>query len=148
MTPLSSRRDFVRTCGAVGASLVTIASGGCAAAVLTRVAPENGRVRIRVSDYPALARRGGSLRLLPDGAPDEVLVLRQDDGSFAVLSSVCTHSGCTVETQPSRIVCPCHGSTYDRAGRVMVGPAERPLTRYRATLSGGDVLEIDLGGAS
>lgn len=146
MTTLPTRRDFVRTCSSAGAALLAAATSGCASAVLTRVAPVNGRAHVRVADHPALARPGGSLRLLPDGARDELLVVRQEDGSFAVLSSVCTHNGCTVEAQASRIVCPCHGSTYDRLGRVVVGPAERPLARYRASLSDG-VLVIDLEGA-
>lgn len=146
MTPIHSRRDFVRTCSGVSAAMIAAAATGCASAMLTRVTPVNGRALLRVSDHPALNRSGGSLRILPDGARDELLVLRQDDGSFTVLSSVCTHNGCTVEPQASRIVCPCHGSTYDRSGNVMLGPAERPLTRYTTVLKDG-VLDIDLRGA-
>lgn len=144
----TSRREFVRGCAAAGVALAGISMTGCASVVVTRVTPVNGRARIRLVDHPALAERGGALRLLPDGAPDEMLVIRQDDGTFVVLSAVCTHNGCTVDPQPSRIVCPCHGSTYDRTGRVVVGPAERPLARFASRVTADGVLDIELGGAS
>jgi len=141
MSAPTDRRAFVRAAGA--ALLVTI-SGGCASVVVTRVTPVNGRARIRLADHPALATADGALRILPDGATSELLVLRQSDGSYTVLSSVCTHRGCTVDAQGARLVCPCHGSTYDRTGRVLVGPAERPLAQLRSQLTSDGYLEIDL----
>ena len=44
------------------------------------------------------------------------------------LSLECTHLGCTVAPVPSGgFACPCHGSRFDREGRVVSGPATRPL---------------------
>jgi Rieske Fe-S protein len=87
---------------------------------------------------------GGSLKVLPDGQPEPVYVLAQRDGTFAALSPICTHLGCTVEIESERLVCPCHGSTYDREGRVLQGPAQRSLARFRTQLSADGVLTIDL----
>ena len=54
-------------------------------------------------------------------------------------SKICTHAGCAIalyrnpkfdRTQPAHaLVCPCHYSTFDptRAGKVLFGPAGRPL---------------------
>jgi len=145
MNTPTDRRAFVRT---AGAALLASIAAGCAGMVVTRVTPVNGRVRLRVADHPALANPDGALRILPDGAAAELLVLRQSDGSHTVLSSVCTHRGCTVDAHGARLVCPCHGSTYDRTGRVLVGPAERPLTQLRARLTTDGILEIDLGAQS
>lgn len=42
----------------------------------------------------------------------------------------CTHLGCPLLDQiaeNNRIFCPCHGSIYDTAGRVLSGPAEENL---------------------
>jgi len=41
-------------------------------------------------------------------------------------------------------VCPCHGSTYDREGKVLRGPAEEALARYRTALTSDGVIVVDL----
>ncbi len=58
-----------------------------------------------------------------------VAVIRED-GRIYALGLVCTHLGCTVAVTPREIVCPCHGSVFDRLGNVVRGPAGRPLARY------------------
>ena len=51
--------------------------------------------------------------------------------------------GCTVDVHGERLVCPCHGSTYNRSGEVLKGPAQRALQRY-AVARVGDTLTIEL----
>lgn len=143
------RRQFICVCArgvacAAGAAAAAGAAlAGCASVVARRVALADGRVHLSLLQHPELAEPGGAIKILPDGQDEPLYVLRDDDGQFSVLSPICTHRGCTVELEGARLVCPCHGSTYDRAGRVLQGPAPRPLTRYPADLSGG-VLIIDL----
>jgi len=75
-----------------------------------------------------------------------VLVLRarkvyvvHSPAGFYALSAVCTHLGCITRHEPGddRIACPCHGSAFDLAGRVVNGPAPSPLVRLRVTLERG-----------
>ncbi len=58
-----------------------------------------------------------------------VAVIREA-GEIYALSLVCTHLGCTATVTPRELVCPCHGSIFDRRGKVIKGPADRPLARY------------------
>ena len=137
------RRDFVRA----GAAALTLALiPGCASLVTRRVPVENGVIRLSLRQHPELGEPRGSLRLMPDGWEDPVYLLSLDGGGFAAVSSVCTHRGCTVDIGGPGLACPCHGSQYDREGRVMRGPANRALERYpvRAT---GDELIIEVGAA-
>jgi len=138
------RRQFVELglCGAAGIALLPLA--GCASLAAVRMAPENGRLRLAVRNYPSLDRPGGHLKVAADGIAHPIYVVAQEDDSFLALSSECTHLKCTVELQGARIVCPCHGSTFDRTGDVLAGPAERPLGRYPARLREDGVLEISL----
>lgn len=144
------RREFLeRTARAfLGASLpmaiVPVAAAGCASLVTRTVTPIDGTLRLALAHYPELIAEGGSLRLQPAGFPDPLYVLVLGDRRYAALSPICTHLGCTVEIEQARLVCPCHGSSYDREGRVTRGPAEEPLTRYRAQLTSDGVLVIDL----
>ena len=45
------------------------------------------------------------------------------------VSARCTHLGCLVAFNEAETAweCPCHGSRFDIAGKVLQGPARRPL---------------------
>jgi Rieske Fe-S protein len=134
------RRHFVAACAAIcGSTLLA----GCVAMVTHPVPVAAGRVRIRLADHPELARADGAIKLQPAGLPDPVYVLALG-GDFAAVSPICTHRGCTVDVSGARLVCPCHGSTYDRGGAVLKGPAQRALHRFPLTRS-GDELVIEVG---
>ncbi len=63
---------------------------------------------------------------------------------FYVLSAVCTHLGCNVTHVEGRgYECPCHGSTFDEAGRVTNGPAAWALPRLALGLSRRGELVVD-----
>ena len=57
-----------------------------------------------------------------------IFVVRLQEGFYA-LSAVCTHLGCLSVWKPETgtIACPCHGSSFQRDGSVIAGPAPRPL---------------------
>jgi Rieske Fe-S protein len=49
-------------------------------------------------------------------------------GNLSAISAICTHRRCKLEAEPDRsFYCPCHGSTFDPAGKVTKGPATRDL---------------------
>jgi glycine/D-amino acid oxidase-like deaminating enzyme/nitrite reductase/ring-hydroxylating ferredoxin subunit len=60
---------------------------------------------------------------------DEVAVSRDSAGSLLAVSAVCTHMGCRVAWNPAEATwdCPCHGSRFAAGGRVLHGPAVKPL---------------------
>jgi len=70
--------------------------------------------------------------------------LGRDSGGFYALTSTCTHAGCTVGTEVSGstayLLCPCHGSLYDRNGAVVHGPAEAPLVHFAVEVDSGNVI--------
>jgi Rieske Fe-S protein len=59
-------------------------------------------------------------------------VVRTGDRQVVAYSAQCTHLGCAYhwEAGKNQFVCPCHGSTFSIDGKVMAGPAARPLDRY------------------
>lgn len=64
------------------------------------------------------------------GAGDTVFAV--DEGNQEALSLTCTHQGCTVQpTATGEFHCPCHGAVFDSTGRVMRGPAQRDLGRFK-----------------
>ncbi len=65
----------------------------------------------------------GTVKKLDD---KRVFIFADNDGLYAV-SSVCTHLGCIVNAVEWGFQCPCHGSKFNKAGRVISGPAPRSL---------------------
>ena len=66
--------------------------------------------------------------------PDDI---EQHASGFYVLSTVCTHLGCTPNflSAENKFKCPCHGSGYRITGVNFEGPAPRPLERFRVSLA-------------
>jgi Rieske Fe-S protein len=56
------------------------------------------------------------------------IVHRGADGMVRAWAARCTHLGCRLDRVVDGVViCPCHGSRFDADGRVLAGPATRPL---------------------
>eukprot|EP00978_Attheya_sp_CCMP212_P027562 scaffold92471_cov39-Attheya_sp.AAC.1 len=64
---------------------------------------------------------------------DPAYLIVSFDGSALLpyaLNAECTHLGCVVPYDEAQLkfICPCHGSQYDKEGRVLRGPAPSPLS--------------------
>jgi cytochrome b6-f complex iron-sulfur subunit len=100
---------------------------------------------------PKLAKKSGKIVLAKAPVPEHgALVYREariavirEKGELYALDLVCTHLGCTLAVTPTGLTCPCHGSSFDRQGNVLKGPADRPLTRY-AVQVGKDGISVSL----
>ena len=59
----------------------------------------------------------------------KIAAYRDADGPVTKHSAVGTHMGCIVRWNQAEGTwdCPCHGSRFDPAGKVISGPAETPL---------------------
>ena len=79
----------------------------------------------------------GQGRVIRSGAK-KIAVYRDESGAFHACSAVCTHLGCLVawNSMEKSWDCPCHGSRFDGGGRVLNGPAVRPLEAL-------DMLELE-----
>lgn len=58
-----------------------------------------------------------------------VWVIRHSEKDLTVFSPVCTHLGCYYawNRKTERFECPCHASVFSISGKVLGGPAPRPL---------------------
>ncbi len=96
----------------------------------------------RPEEYPA-----GSITFLEQ---QRLFILHEPEG-FRALSSICTHLRCTTGPfvppgggwKETHSRCPCHGSIFAKDGRVLQGPAPRPLDFYRVSLAPDGRLQVD-----
>jgi cytochrome b6-f complex iron-sulfur subunit len=58
------------------------------------------------------------------------------------VNSKCTHQGCDVKWMPGekKYDCPCHDAEFAADGKVLKGPASRPLATYPVKIVGTQVL--------
>jgi cytochrome b6-f complex iron-sulfur subunit len=61
---------------------------------------------------------------------EQAVILHSPQG-FLALSTVCPHLGCLVNPDQDGFACPCHGSRYDKNGKVMRGPSKQDLNELR-----------------
>jgi len=72
-------------------------------------------------------------------------VVKTSDSQAFALAPQCTHLGCAYhwEATKNSFVCPCHTSLFTIDGKVVTGPAPRPLDRYETKMNGTKLM---LGG--
>ncbi|MDF0644648.1 MAG: ubiquinol-cytochrome c reductase iron-sulfur subunit [Nitrospira sp.] len=89
-------------------------------------------------DYVATVQDG----YLETKTQKAVWAVKQADGQVTVFSPMCTHLGCGYHWAggEQKFKCPCHGSVYDVTGRVVAGPAPRPLDTLPVKTENGRLL--------
>lgn len=123
---------------AAPASAATSASGATATARATAATTGSATVAATgtaIATVADIAVGGGSVL-----ADRQLVVTRPKADEVHVLSAVCTHQGCVVDTVANgSISCPCHGSAYSLTGDVTSGPATRPLPAQQFSVVDGVV---------
>lgn len=134
---LARARDTALGIGLCGALPVL---SSCATVPFAEFRRSGGVLRVSRSVF---ASAPGVLLDFPDeGVP--IYVHQHDAGRYSAVLTRCTHQGCQADPAGDRIRCPCHGSQYTLDGRVLEGPAERPLTRYPVSVEGDELL-VEVG---
>ena len=69
-------------------------------------------------------------------------IVKKSDQEVVAFSPSCTHLGCayTFDRASKNFICPCHKSAFSIDGKVLAGPAPRPLDRYEVQVDNGKVL--------
>ncbi|MES4793101.1 MAG: cytochrome B6 [Chloroflexota bacterium] len=160
-----ARRSFLRVSTFAGLTLFTgglIASflgffnlrkpsgfGGTVTVTRDRI-PRPGTDPVRVPE--------GKFWLVNLNGPEGDVLQAGGTGGLLALYWKCPHLGCTVPWNPAfngaavnfpGIIgwfrCPCHGSTYSKAGIRVFGPAPRPMDTMRLTVNGDGSVSVNTG---
>lgn len=69
-------------------------------------------------------------------------VVKQADDRVVAFGPQCTHLGCAYHWEEGKndFLCPCHTSIFSIDGKVVSGPAPRPLDRYETKIDGSKLL--------
>ena len=101
--------------------------------------PPEGAYEVYLGNYPALFQVGGVEFFSNNGVMIAITRVGTGEADFAVVSSICTHQGCTVGSDSAAVQpnlgdnwfhCPCHDARFDALGNVLSGPAPEALRNY------------------
>ena len=86
--------------------------------------------RNRVDGWKVVSERGSAW------------VVKGADNQITAFGPQCTHLGCAYhwDVPRSEFICPCHNSLFALDGKVVSGPAPRPLDRYGVKVDGNKLL--------
>lgn len=110
-------------------------------------------LRVKLGKYVKV----GPVMFLPNGIPEKMFFDENDQDAYidqterrdvwvvkdgndvAAFSPICPHLGCRYnwDAQNQHFVCPCHGSVFAKDGKVLHGPAPRPLDKFSTKVQGG-----------
>lgn len=146
-----NRREFMTWAGAgLLATSLPVALAACSSSVTTNPTPSALPVPGILPEDGAAMRPIASLTDLKPGVPFEGKI---DGKPFAIsgnpskpesivaVNPTCTHKGCITpwNADTKQFVCPCHGASFDDSGKVLKGPADKPLASYAVTVKDGKI---------
>jgi len=75
------------------------------------------------------------------------LIISRNQSSVRFFSAKCPHLGCKIsKIENDKLVCPCHGSTFSKEGRILKGPADSSLKEYSYAIdenSGEYIIKVE-----
>lgn len=76
----------------------------------------------------------------PSGWYYDIAVEKKADNTYKALLMQCTHQDNQLNATGTGFTCSLHGSQFDKDGKVKKGPAEDPLTQYKAYVNNGQLI--------
>lgn len=164
---IPSRRTFLRggasalLLTAVGSVLAACGRGGSVASPTVAIGSFGGKIPVAKEQIPA---PGGEPILIPEGRfwllnlkPGEGDIKKVGGGGGLIaLYTKCPHAGCQVPWQPELdgatvqqpgiigwFQCPCHQSTFSRAGILVSGPSSRPMSTMPISVLKDGSIHVD-----
>jgi Rieske Fe-S protein len=143
MPRINRRRFLAITTGLIPSFLLSKAQAS-SGFNLAKAASSNGALltkssSIKVGQSQVYSGKDGSGRSL------EIILSRTKTGLVA-LDGSCTHQGCAVALNKTKLICPCHGSVFQAAsGAVVLGPngapksSIKPLYKYKVVEKSGNI---------
>ncbi|MEC8379655.1 MAG: Rieske 2Fe-2S domain-containing protein [Myxococcota bacterium] len=118
----------------------------------TNTPPEDA-YEVYLGNYPSLFEPGGVEFFSNNGVMIAITRTGAGDSDFSIVSSICTHQGCTVNSDSSAntptagdnwFICPCHDARFDALGNVLSGPAPEALQSYSFVVMNNTIYVTDV----
>ncbi len=134
------RRKFIQQscslCVAVGAGMVIGGLEGCATLPVYKTAVANNTVTVPTAIFATAAFQ----LIQPKNQYYNIGLKKESDGTYTALLLKCTHADNQLIPTGNSFKCDLHGSTFSNEGKVITGPAERPLKKYATEIKSDQII--------
>jgi|TARA_R110002012_G_scaffold263176_1_gene445833 cytochrome b6-f complex iron-sulfur subunit len=133
------RKDFIKQFGYLIAVLPASSAllSSCAGLYYASFVEEGRVLRISKGEFQQV--KGGKqierdfVVIQSDSMRYPIGIFKTQNSNYLASLMQCTHRGCELNIGGGIFNCPCHGSEFDRSGRVLEGPAEENLESFEIT---------------
>jgi Rieske Fe-S protein len=134
------RKEFIKTsctlCVVLGAGTLLASLASCASLPIYKADVQDNKVAVPLSLFATQ-----NLQIVrPRGSEFDVALHKEADGTYTALLLSCTHADNALTSTGNGYVCNLHGSTFDAAGKVTKGPAERSLKSFTTSVINDNVI--------
>lgn len=130
------RKDFIKTCGfaIIGAPLAASLLQSCTSYHYATFINEDKKFVVPLSEFTIPDKdKTRSFVILDTARFSFPICIFKTGNSYTASLMKCTHKGCEINVGAGMYDCPCHGSEFSKTGKVIEGPANRPLKTFKTT---------------
>lgn len=143
------RSEFLKRCSWACLSGISLSAvlQGCSTGYYIPFTLEGNQLKVKKTDFVEVKKdkflEHHWVLVQSDKYPEPIYLRKGENDSFTAVLLHCQHKGCEVKPGTEFLVCPCHGSEYTAIGKVVQGPSERDLQKFRIQTD-ADYLYIEL----
>ncbi len=145
-----NRKTFIYSCSAAcisGTGILSLLLKGCAGTRHVTGNMEENLLTVSVENFTINKKNEISYRkyivVIHGKLQYPIVVHRKEENSFSAYLMKCTHQGNELSAYGDKLVCPAHGSEFDKDGKATSGPATEPLRSFKVTLQ-NNLVKISL----
>jgi Rieske Fe-S protein len=132
------RREFILTsCGiCLAGSAIAAVLSSCASFPMYTTKVNHGTISVPFSVF-----HSGDIQIIH--AQDtlyDIALKKETNGAYTAFALVCTHASNPLAFTGEKFICSLHGSKFDQEGKVIHGPATKPLDRLATRLTPDGIL--------
>lgn len=130
------RRKFIKQC-CIGAGIAAISPSliGCAPIHYANVTVESGKITIPKSEFTftkgETVKHRKFVLVQPKSFNFPICLYQINETDYSASLLKCTHRACELNVGGSSFTCPCHGSEFSVTGKLITGPAETDLQKFK-----------------
>lgn len=132
------RRKFIKSCcfTAVGLPIFTSVLQSCGSSIYyAAISNDNNRVIIAKAEFWKVSENKKTERsfvlVKTEDSDFPICLYKIEEEKYIASLLKCTHRGCELNVGGGIYSCPCHGSEFSTAGKVLEGPADQDLKTFK-----------------